>query len=99
MNNVILIAFLPKIEDNNAYNKRKLYTKPINPETSTKENPINDHLIRLLLIEGLREMANTKKANIIPTPIATPVKHIIGILEAKYLNPSKIIDNLIIYIF
>ena len=79
---------------NNAYNKRKLYTKPINPDTSTNENPINDHLIRLLLIDGLREIEKTKKANIKPTPIATPVKHIIGILEAKYLNPSNIISKM-----
>ena len=30
----------------NAYNKRKLYTKPINPDTSTNENPIKDHLTK-----------------------------------------------------
>jgi len=78
-------------------NKRKLYTKPINPDTSTNENPINDHLIRLLVIDGLREIEKTKKANIKPTPIATPVKHIIGILEAKYLNPINIINKGVTY--
>ncbi len=60
---------------------------------------MNDHLIRLLEIDGLREIEKTKKANIKPTPIATPVKHIIGILEAKYLNPINIINlfNIIKY--
>ena len=77
---------------NNAYDKRRLYTKPINPDTSTDENPVNDHLIRLLLIDGFLGVEKTKKANIKPTPIATPVKHIIGILEAKYLNPINIIN-------
>ena len=32
-----------------------------------------------------------KKAKRIPTPIATPVRHIKGILEAKYLNPKSTI--------
>ena len=44
----------------------------------------------VLEIDGLREIEKTKKAKIKPTPIATPVKHIIGMLEAKYLNPIKI---------
>ena len=43
----------------------------------------------------MREIEKTKKANIKPTPIATPVKHIIGMLEAKYLNPIKIITIII----
>ena len=55
---------------------------------------MNDHLIKLLLIDGLREIEKTKKANIKPTPIATPVKHIIGRLEAKYLNPIRIRCNI-----
>jgi len=41
-----------------------------------------------------------KKAKRIPTPIATPVRHIKGILEAKYLNPKstiKLIISLSIY--
>ena len=54
---------------------------------------MNDHLIRLLLIDGFLGVEKTKKANIKPTPIATPVKHIIGILEAKYLNPINIINK------
>ncbi len=53
-----------------AYNNRKLYTNPINPDTSTNENPINAHLIKLLLIDGLREIEKSKNANIKPTPIA-----------------------------
>jgi hypothetical protein len=73
-----------------AYSKRKLYTKPINPETSTNEKPTNDHLIKLLLTDGLRDIEKTKKAKIKPTPIATPARAIIGMLEAKYLNPINI---------
>ena len=56
-----------------------------------------DVQLRLLLIDGLREIEKTKKANIKPTPIATPVKHIIGILEAKYLNPSNIMLKLSVF--
>jgi hypothetical protein len=52
---------------------------------------MKDHLIRLLLIAGLREIANIKEEKIDPTPIATPVKQIIGMLEAKYRNPIKTI--------
>ena len=37
---------------NKAYNKRKLYTNPIEPDTSTDENPINAHLTKLLDING-----------------------------------------------
>jgi hypothetical protein len=41
------------------------------------EKPINAHLIRLELIDGLRDIDNNKNAKITPTPIATPNKHII----------------------
>ncbi len=40
-------------------------------------------------MDGLRLIEKTKNANIIPTPIATPTKLTIGILEARYLNPNK----------
>jgi len=43
---------------------------------------MNDHLIGVLLIVGLRLILNTKEANIIPTPTATPAGLIEGILEA-----------------
>jgi len=66
-----------------AYNKRKLYTKPINPETSTRENPINAHRTKLLLINGFRAMLNKRAENIKPTPIPTPANTIKGILDAK----------------
>jgi len=92
---LILYLYLSSVY-HNAYNNRKLYTNPINPDTSTNENPINAHLIKLLLIDGLREIEKTKNANIRPTPIATPVKHIIGILEARYLKPINIINCLVI---
>ena len=44
-------------------------------------------------MDGFLLIENTRNANIIPTPIATPTKHIIGILDAKYLNPKRIIKN------
>ena len=66
-------------------------TNPINPDTSTNENPIKHHLTSILLIIGLRLIDKTKNENIKPTPIATPAKQTIGILEAEYLNPSKIL--------
>ena len=55
------------------------------------EEPINAHLINTLLIIGLRHVENTRNADIIPTPIATPAKLINGILDAKYLSPNNII--------
>ena len=42
--------------------------------------------------DGLRQIEIIKKAKRIPTPIATPVRHIKGILEAKYLNPKSTIE-------
>ena len=63
--------------------------RPINPETSTRENPIKAHRISILVIEGLRLIEIIKSAKSIPTPIATPVRQIKGILEAKYLNPKS----------
>jgi predicted transcriptional regulator len=63
----------------------------MNPDTSTSENPMNDHLTKLLLADGLRDTEKTKNANIRPTPMATPVKQTIGMLEARYRKPIKII--------
>ena len=40
-------------------------------------------------------ITNINDPNTIPTPIATPVKDINGILDAKYLNPNIIITELI----
>jgi hypothetical protein len=77
----------------NAYNKRKLYTKPIKPDTSTSEKPMNAHRTKLLLIEGLRQIDNTKDENIRPTPIPTPANMIKGILDAKYRKPRRIINT------
>lgn len=74
-----------------AYNKRNAKTRPINPETSTNEKPMNDQRINVLLITGFLEILNNKKAKIIPTPIPTPANEINGILDAKYLNPNNII--------
>jgi len=54
---------------------------------------MNAHLIKIVLILGFRHIEKTKNAKIIPTPIATPIKLINGILEAKYLKPSNIINN------
>ena len=33
--------------EESAYNKRKLYTKPIKPDTSTRENPMNAHRTKI----------------------------------------------------
>ena len=74
-----------------AYKIKKLYTKPINPETSTKENPIKAHRIKTLEIIGLRHTAKINILKINPTPIATPANEIKGILLAKYLKPKRII--------
>ena len=76
------------IPDNKEYNNFKLLyyllvviiikpiTNPINPEASTKENPIKAYLVASAAMEGLRDTEYTNDANIVPTPIATPVKHI-----------------------
>jgi len=69
---------------------------PIEPEASTEEEPIEAHRIKLSLNEGLRLTPAIERGEIRPTPIATPPRLISGILEAKYLNPIKIIDNYVI---
>ena len=53
------------------------------PDTSTKENPMNAHLTKLLLIRGLRAILPNKNENTMPTPIPTPANTTKGILEAK----------------
>ena len=78
---------------NKAYNKRKLYTNPIKPDTSTNENPINAHLTKLLLINGFLAILFNNIANIKPTPTPTPANTINGILDARYLKPSNIIKD------
>jgi hypothetical protein len=77
----------------NAYNSKNAKTKPIKPETSTKLKPIKDQRINVFDMTGFLEIDNNKKAKIIPTPIPTPANEINGILDAKYLNPSKIIPK------
>jgi len=54
---------------------------------------MNDHLIKELRMIGLRLILKSNAANIKPTPIATPVKLIMGILEARYRKPETIINN------
>jgi len=63
----------------------------MNPETSTRENPIKAHLIKTLEIIGLRHIAKINILKTNPTPIATPAKEIKGILLARYLKPRRII--------
>ena len=53
---------------------------------------MNDHLIKELRMIGLRLILESNAANIKPTPTATPVKLIMGILEARYLKPETIIN-------
>ena len=38
-------------------------------------------------------MEITEKAESTPTPIATPVRHIEGILDAKYLKPKRTMER------
>ena len=83
--NSLTIAYVVK-----AYNIKNENTIPIKPLTSHKLNAINDHLIKVFTILGLRLIPNINDEKINPTPTATPVKHTIGTLEAKYLNPIRI---------
>ena len=39
-----------------AYNNKKLQTEPVEPETSTSENPMNAHRTKLFDKEGLRQI-------------------------------------------
>ncbi len=63
----------------------------MNPDTSTKLNPIKAHLIKTLERTGFLHIEKINILNINPTPIATPANETNGILLAKYLNPSNII--------
>ena len=63
------------------------------PDISTKENPIKAQRIISLDKEGFLEMDKRQEEKIRPTPTATPTKQRTGILEARYLNPSKIISQ------
>lgn len=76
-----------------AYSKRKANTRPINPLTSTKLNPIKLHLIKVFDKTGFLLIEINKKLKISPTPIPTPAKDTRGILDAKYLNPNNIMDR------
>jgi len=69
--------------------KRKEKTIPINPLTSTRLKPINDHLTIVFIKLGFRLIPNINAAKINPTPTATPDRHIIGKLDAKYLKPIR----------
>lgn len=64
------------------------------PDTSHKLNPIKAHLINISLIIPILFLDNDNISNpkIIPTPIATPVRDMIGMPAAKYFMPKRI-DN------
>ena len=70
----------------NEYSSRKLKTIAMNPDTSTNENPMKAQRTRIELIAGFLEIPRIVKPNIIPTPIATPVKQTIGILADNIIN-------------
>jgi len=57
--------------------------RPINPETSTKEKPIKDQRIKVLLKTGFLLILKINIPNISPTPVATPANEIKGTLDAK----------------
>ncbi len=48
---------------------------------------------RLLLMEGFRDIEKTKKAEFDPTPMATPAELNNGKLDAKCLEPNRIIKR------
>ncbi len=73
--------------DPDANHINRLKTEPRNPETSTKDNPINAQLIKTLQIIRFRHIEKIKKLGINPTPIATTANEINGILLAEYLKP------------
>ena len=53
------------------------------PETSTRENPMNAHRAELFDKEGLRRIGIIGNEDVRPTPIPTPADIIEGILEAE----------------
>ena len=59
-----------------------------NPLTSHRLNPMKAHLINKSLIIPIlfHNNANIRRPKMIPIPIATPVREIIGIPAAKYFN-------------
>ena len=74
-----------------AYKVNKLNTGPIDPDASTDEDAIGDHLTKYFGIAGFLLKDNDIKAGIGPTPIATPANASDGILDAECLNPTRII--------
>ena len=63
----------------------------------TNENPMNAHLTKLLDINGFLAILFNNIENVKPTPTPTPANTINGILDARYLKPSNIINDVIIY--
>ena len=53
---------------------------------------MNAHLTKLLDINGFLAILFNNIANIKPTPQPTPANTINGILDARYLKPSNIIN-------
>lgn len=80
-----------KQNQHKAYINIKHNTIPINPLTSTNENPINAHLTKLLLIAILRPKLFNNEPKIKPTPTPTPTNEIKGKLEAIKRKPDNII--------
>ena len=68
-------------------NNTKLITKPIRPDASTKEKPMNEKRNNSSRWEGFLLIEYTKEANMKPTPIATPVKAFEAIAPATNLKP------------
>ena len=53
-----------------AYKIERLWTIPIDPDASAREEPVGDRRTRLLLIVGLRGMGEAGEARAEPAPIA-----------------------------
>ena len=62
-----------------------------NPKTSHKENPINNHRIKISLTVPIlfRARERRRRPKMIPMPIATPVRDMIGMPAAKYFMPRR----------
>ena len=74
----------------NPNNNKKLITKPISPETSTKENPMKEYRNNSSRCDGFLPIDITNEAQVRPTPMATPMNAQEAIAAAINLKPMVI---------
>lgn len=63
------------------------------PETSTKENPMKEYRNNSSRCEGFLPIEITNEPQVIPTPMATPMKAEEAIAPAINLKPVVIIND------